>query len=451
MERFGNIRFARAMICGILRQLEMQKIIFAIGLIVALSACAPTPTLIPPATPTAISTPTASPTIQPTNHPTIQPSPTPAQITLRVWHALPYAHHPAFNALVKQFNAAHPDIQIAEAYQGDYATLIKKARADQPDAILAYSDDIAEFAQRGAVIALDDWLDTKEIFPAFVDRYPRADNKMYSVAFARSLQVMYYNADLLKVAGLTKPPTTWDEFAQVCAAIAKIPDTACYALNPNATTFALWLYNRGGEFFSADGKTISLNQKPGLDTLTFLSELFKKKSAILTTRAFQEPSDFAAGKIAFTFDTTNGLSAYDRAIKSASRQIAWGIAPSPRTTREPVVIASGASIAIFKTSPARERAAFIFAQWLIENAEWHRATGTFPARASARGALAEYIKSNPQYGAAFDLLRFARTEPNLAGWSAMRVPIADAMLAVAMGKAPGDALSDAAKKIETAR
>ncbi|MBI5650228.1 MAG: extracellular solute-binding protein [Chloroflexi bacterium] len=426
-------------------QIRILFLIFLIG------ACAPMPTPTPPATPTATRAPTAPPTIALSNHPTIAPSPTPipAPIILRFWHALPYAHHPAFNARVKHFNATHPDIQIAEAYQGDYAALIKKARDDQPDAILAYADDIAEFAQRGAVIALDDWLtDAKDIFPAFIDRDPHANNKIYSVAFARSLQVMYYNADLLKWGGFSKPPTTWDEFAQVCAAIAKIPDTTCYALNPNATTFALWLYNRGGEFFSADGKTILLNQKPGLDTLTFLSELFKKKSALLTTRAFQEPSDFAAGKIAFTFDTTNGLPLYDRAIKSASKPIAWGIAPSPRTTREPVVIASGPSIAIFKTSPDRERAAFVFAQWLIENAEWQSATGTLPARASMRGALAEYIKTNPQYGAAFDLLRFARTEPNIAGWGAMRVPIADAMLAVANGKVPADALNDAAKKIE---
>jgi len=94
-----------------------------------------------------------------------------------------------------------------------------------------------------------------------------------------------------------------------------------------------WVWNRGGEVTSADGKTIALASKPGADALIFLSDLFKKKQATLVSKAFQEPTDFARGKIAFTFDATSGLGAYDRAIKNASQPFAWGIAPSPRTTR----------------------------------------------------------------------------------------------------------------------
>ena len=431
----------------------------------ALAACAPTPTptIAPPtALPTPV--PTNDPTIQRSNYPTIAlTTPTPSKIVLRFWHAQPYAHHAALNALVAKFNATHPDIQALEAHQGSYADLAKNTRdaitaSNPPDLILAYQDDLANLIRQDAMIALAALMqdpktgfsadDLKDIFPAFIDRYPDFGNQVYSIAFTRGLQVMYFNLDLVKQAGLSKPPETWDDFSRVCAAIAKNPDTLCYTLNPNATTFAAWVYNRDGELMSADGKTIAFNQKAGLDALNFLSDLFKKKQANLATRAFQDQLDFAAGKVAFTFDTTNGLAVYDQAIKRAAKPFAWGIAPMPRTTRDPVFVSYGPSIAISKTTPTRQRAAFVFAKWLVENApsaEWSKATGYFPARASAKNALADYFKVNPLYAGAFDWLKFSRGEPNSAAWSPMRGFIADALIAVANGKLPADALNEASK------
>ncbi|CAG0946520.1 sn-glycerol-3-phosphate-binding periplasmic protein UgpB [Anaerolineae bacterium] len=437
----------------------------AIAFFCALAACAPTPTptIAPPtALPTPV--PTNDPTIQRSNYPTIAlTTPTPSKIVLRFWHAQPYAHHAALNALVAKFNATHADIQVFEAHQGSDADLAKNTRgaitaSNPPDLILAYQDDLANLIRQDALIALDALMqdpktgfsadDLKDIFPAFIDHYPDFGNQVYSIAFTRSLQVMYFNLDLVKPAGSSKPPETWDDFSKACAADAKIPDTVCYTLNPNATTFAAWVYNRGGEMIGADGKTIAFNQKAGLDALNFLSDLFKKKHANLTTRAFQDQLDFAAGKVAFTFDTTNGLAVYDKAIKRAAKPFAWGIAPMPRTTRDPVFVSYGPSIAITKTTPERQRAAFVFAKWLMDaapNAEWSKATGYFPARASAKSALADYINSNPLYGGAFDWLKFSRGEPNIAAWSPMRVLIADALIAVANGKPAADALNEAAK------
>ncbi|MBI5302146.1 MAG: extracellular solute-binding protein [Chloroflexi bacterium] len=442
-----------------------MKILFALVLIFALTACAPTPTrpahtpsIQPSNAPTADAQPPNAPTAyaQLPNYSTIQPTPTPSQVTLQLWHAQPYAHHATLAALVAQFNGAHPDLRVVEAYQGDSTDLIQKTRNaintnNPPDILLAYPDDLAGLIRQNTFASLDDVLsarDAQDIFPAFVDRYPQFGNSIFSIAFARHLHVLYYNADLLKLAGALRPPETWDEFARVCDALAKIPDALCYVMNPSAATFTTWLTNRGGDIASADGKTLTFASKPGVEALNLLGDLFKKKQAALAAKAFQEPTDFALGKIAFTFDTTSGLVLYDRAIKNTAKPFAWGIAPSPRATRDPVILASGTSLAILQTTPARERAARAFVAWMLESASnvaWAKATGAFPARASAQTALADYAKANLQYGVALGWLKFARAEPNLDAWATIRVNLADAMLAVANGKAASDALNDAAK------
>jgi len=338
-------------------------------------------------------------------------------------------------------------------HHGDPVALTQKTRdafsaGAPPNLIFAYPDDLAKLVQQNMLVPLAD-LPANDIFPAFIDRYPLAGNQAYGIAPARALHVMYYNADLLKLIGAPRPPETWDEFARICDALAKIPDTTCYAMTPSAATLTTWVWNRGGEVTSADGKTSTLAQKPGADTLNLLSDLFKKKQATLASKPFQEPTDFALGKIAFTFDTTSGLDVYDRAIKSASKPFAWGIAPSPRTTREPVILAFGPALAIVKTDAAHERAARVFVNWMLDRAassEWAKTTGMLPARSSAQPMLTEYARTNTQYGVALGWLKYARAEPNLAAWSVLRVHLADAMLAVAIGKPANDVLNDTVKK-----
>ncbi len=330
----------------------------------------------------------------------------------------------------------------------------------RPDIVMNYASDVAALARAGLIAPLDEYMqdnedgftaaDMQDIFPAYIDRYPQFQNRIYSIGFMRSMEVMYYNADLLRAAGFTKPPETWDEFAQVCAAVAKPPDVYCYEMKADAADFASWVYSRGGDMVSADGGTVAFDQKPGLDALGFLNDLFRKRSAIIAGRAFQEPGDFAAGKVAFTFDTTLGLGFYDRAVKGTSKPIGWGIAPMPRTLVKPVVNMSGPSLAVLKGTAEKQRAAFVFAKWLMDqepNAQWVRATGYFPARASTRARLADYIAANPAFASAYEWLPYGRSEPSIAGWNPVRGLLADAMVAVARGKAmPEEALKDAARK-----
>ncbi|MDE3088067.1 MAG: ABC transporter substrate-binding protein [Chloroflexota bacterium] len=419
-------------------------------LAVIIAACAPAPTPVPTAAP-----PTAAP----------------KQVEIQFWTAQSQTQDAALKKLADSFKQKYPNITVVVTYQGGYPDLFKKVTAAiaagaPPDVAIAYPNQVAAYIKSDAVIALDDMMkdpkigftdaDLKDIFPSFIDKYPQYSNKVYSLAFMRSMQLMAYNGDMLKSAGFDKAPETYDDFMKVCAALSK-PDLPCYELpgSGDASGFASWVFSRGGDLLSPDFKTVLFDQKPGLDSMNFLNDLFVKKYAIIQAKAYQDQTDIAINKVVFGFTSSAGLPYYASAIKDAGKVQNWGIAPYPRTIKDPVVNVYGPSTTIFKTTPEKQQAAFLWIKYLMDkdpNAEWAKVAGYFPALASTKDALADYIKSNPMYGQAYGWLQYGRAEPQFtAAWEPIRNAIGDAMVAVANGKAtPEQALKDAVKKANDA-
>ena len=415
------------------------------------------------------SAPAATATIAPTA--TSEPTITPAANAIQVqfWHGQSGFQGQLLNSLVNQFNSTHPDIFVTATYQGNYSDLYKKVTASiaggaPPDLAIAYQNDVSNYIANDAVIPLDALMkdpqlgftadDMKDIYPSFIDHYSQQNNQVYSLAFMRSMEVMYYNADMLKAAGFTQPPATWDDFMKICAAVSKAPDAYCYEMNTDASRFAAWVWSRGGSMLSPDNKTVAFNGQPGLDSLTFLDQLFKNKYATVIAKPFQDQTDFSLGKIAFAFGSSAGLPYYKQAIDQAGKVQNWGIAPGPHTTPNPVVDAYGPSVTVFKTTTDKERAAFTFLKWMMgtdANATWVKATYYFPARQSTKASLTDFIQANPLYGQAYDWLQYGKQEPTVAAWNPIRGFIADALTAIANSTAsPQDALKTAADKSNAA-
>ena len=449
-----------------MKKFLVLALVLALALVFA--ACAPAPTPAPTAAP-----PTAAPA-QPTTapaKPTTAPTAAPAKaVELQFWTAQSGPQDAALKKLAAQFQQQYPNITVTPTFQGNYSDLYKKVTAaiaagSPPDLAIAYQNDVANYIKSGAVIPLDDLMndpkigftadDMKDIFPSFIDKYPEFGNKVYSLAFMRSMQVMYYNADMLNSIGMTQLPATWDDLLKACAALVK-GDVVCYEMpgGGDASTFASWVFSRGGDMISADGKTVAFDKQPGIDTMTSLGDMFTKKYAIVQAKAYQDQTDFSLGKVVFTFGSTAGLPYYATAIKQAGKVQNWGIAPGPHTTANPVVDIYGPSVTIFKTTTAKQQAAFLFLKFLMSkdaNAQWVQATSYFPARASTKDALTDFIKANPLYGNAYGWLQYGRGEPTQAAWNPIRNFIGDAMVAVANGKAtPADALKQAAQKANAA-
>jgi len=439
-----------------------------------LAACGSSATPAPPPT-AAPAQPTTAP--QPTKASTKAPSTDaiskidPSGQTILFWHVSTKIHKATLDKMVEEFNKTNKwGITVKAEYGGYYPDIRKKILAaiqadSPPDLAISYQNMVAEYASADAVVDLTPYINSKkyglskadlnDYFANFFagDRYPEFNNAMFSFPPNRSMEVMYYNVSLLKDLGFDKPPATWDEFYNICKVAKEQKNMPCYAISPSASTFSAWVWTRGGNIISKDGTKITFNGKEGLAAMEFLKKLVDEGLAYQISEQYGDQTDFANQKVLFTFGSTAGLPYYAKAIKGDSGKFAfdWSIAPFPHDTPEPVVDIYGPSVTVFKTTPERQLASWLFIKWFTEKkqtATWAMDSNYFPVRRSAAESkeMQDYFAKNPLYKKAFGFLRYGRTEPTIAGWQGVRDALGNAIVAVITGeKSPQDALNDAAK------
>jgi len=232
---------------------------------------------------------------------TSHPDPSGAQITL--WHAFTKVEEQTLLVLISEFNSQNEwGITVKPEYGGHYRDLHKKTLAavafgSPPEMTFTYHSRVAEYAQADVIQPLDDYIANEEYglteeeledyFPAFLagDRYPAFDGELLSLSPSLGMEVMYYNVDMLNELGYENPPATWDEFKAMCMEVTGdtdgdgINDTFGYAVSPSGSTFAGWVWNRGGELLSKDGQSVMF-QEQGLEALTLLKDLMRRLSPL---------------------------------------------------------------------------------------------------------------------------------------------------------------------------
>ena len=470
--------------------------------LVALAACAPAPTPVPTAAPptaapvatkapAATAAPTSAPaaTTAPTSAPAATtaatapaatkapvPTATPPQpgvtaaanaLKIQFWHVFGTTQAVALQKIVDKFNAANPQYFIVPTNQGSYTPIHQKMVAaitanSLPDLIWGYPGDIADYYNAGVIIPFDSYIgDPKDGLSAAqlaeINQpvmFAKYDGKIISVSAAGSEQVLFYNADMLKAAGFDKAPATWDEFDKVCAAVSKPPDVYCYAFNSSASTFAEWVWSRGGDYASADEKTAAFAGPAGVETLKWLKNQADKKWAYQPSGSFGDQTDFGNGKVAFTFSSTAGLPFYSDAVSGSKNPFKWAIAPVPAGPNgKQVVDFFNPSMGIVKSTAEKQKAAWLFVKYMLgkeAGTQWALATTYFPAakstldslaamdEATAKAANPNFAKVLTQYKDAIKFQSLARIEPASPAWQGARTLVQDMMTAVFSGKSGAD-------------
>jgi multiple sugar transport system substrate-binding protein len=325
---------------------------------------------------------------------------------------------------------------------------------------VGYESMVADYMDANAVVSLDDYVkstkygltkaETDDFVPAFweANKYPQFKNQMLSFPFTKSMLAMYYNADMLKAAGIAKVPETWDDFQAACDALQK-NNIKCLAISVDASTIDGWIFSRGGTLLSDDEKSVKFNAAPAYDSLTLIQTLVKKGEAYQISKANADEADFGAKRVAFAFATTSGLSYWDKAVAG---QFNWGVAVLPHATDvQPVTVQYGGDITIFKSTPEKQLAAWLFVKYFTSKdvtAKWAAASNYTPVRTSAfdTAPIQQRIQALPQYGTAIKtILPYAKPEPYVKGWQPTRTFLEDGLVAVINGtKEPKAAIDDAA-------
>ena len=122
--------------------------------------------------------------------------------------------------MVNKFNATHPKIHVTESNipsaTGDAKLLSEIAAGDPPDVFTEWNPVLGEYAADGTIQSMAPYLTgtysgvEKWLYPIALQG-GEYNGTMYALPMGMNSWALYYNKSMLKAAGISSPPTTWEQ------------------------------------------------------------------------------------------------------------------------------------------------------------------------------------------------------------------------------------------------
>jgi multiple sugar transport system substrate-binding protein len=431
----------------IIRALRYRLPVLFVALL--FSACN-TATPVPSSTPTI---PGASATTDPT--PTIPITPTPVidvtpsamnGINLLVWDAFSGQTDDVFREQVAQFNAGNEwGITVIPTDFGDYTTLfdtvnISIDNGNSPDLVVTLPEQVLAWDASALVVDLTSYIEDpvwglgsdwkNDFFPLFWNQ-DNVAGKQLGLPAQRSARFLFYNKTWAHELGFDSPPETADEFRQqACAANASFlldkdltnDGKGGYVVDSQWQTIYSWLLAFGGTV--TEGTQYHFLTDENLTAMEFLKGLNTDFCAWPSETPFDS---FAARSALFISSDLAEVAIVQDAISRLNNHDEWTLLPFPGPSGS-TLVTYGTSYSLFKSTPERQLAAWLFTRWLVspENqVQWVEETGLFPLLHSVMDTVIQSGTASPQWVAAVEALSQAQDVPQLASWRKVRYVLED--------------------------
>ena len=219
----------------------------------------------------------------------------------------------------------------------------------------------------------DPQLDMKDFFPVWLASFT-VDGKLYGLPFDSYAGLLYYNKAMLKDAGFTEPPKTWDELRNTYLPklTDKGKDVYGYALQSargetqTADGFARFLWPWGGRFLDIASKKILVDDQKSVDGMNFRQSLLPNMpGGIVSDDHTQVVQLMSQKRVAMITE----WSAFYPTLSTSPVAADLGIAPEP--TGPDGASAAFGGFAYFvsaQVSHAKQDASWLFIQWLTSKA-----------------------------------------------------------------------------------
>lgn len=307
-------------------------------------------------------------------------------VHLTVWTGFSGPDRPAYEALISQFNASHPDVQVSMDVQ-PWDTIGQKlpaawATGQGPDLATPSFDPgvIYDYIKTNSVLALDGKIDASA-FPQSVTKAFTVDGKMYAAPANLASVVLYYNKAMFAAAGITDAPKTQDDF------VADVQKLTLGGANPTQygisladhSTIQMWpilQWADGGDIVGTDG-CATINSAASVSALTTWANLVANQHVSPVGQTGSDADTlFSAKKAAMEL---NGPWAADGFRKAG---IDLGIAPVPVGSAGPVTLASTAPLMVAKSGKHQAQALEFLNYWISKDAQaaFSKASGFPPSR-----------------------------------------------------------------------
>ncbi|WP_457629630.1 ABC transporter substrate-binding protein [Oceanithermus sp.] len=378
-----------------------------------------------------------------------------AQVVAELWHGFRGgAPRAALENLAVEFNKMHEgEGCLRPINQGGYRDLSTKIKAafaagTLPAMAQAFENNIALYLEADALLPLDGKLEyLDQLNPLFVNAV-KFDGHLYGLPFNKSVQILYFNRDLLNKHGV-EVPRTLDDFIAAAKKISAAEGEPVYWFRPDTSTYAYWFFNMGGSYVH-EGKLV-VNSPEAVKALETLVQGVQDGWAKPITSGYIN-QNFGKGAYGFSTDSSAGYSYYLKAAK-----FDLGIATLPGNGEHPGYgLVQGTNLIVFKdVDPAQQELALAFLNFVSSpkaQALFAAATGYVPVNLKAvdEPELQDYLLDNPDFQVVIDQGNYAVFEPAIAEWEQIRFDIlGQAIKEAVLGKAtPKEALDKAQKQVE---
>lgn len=325
-------------------------------------------------------------------------------VTIQFWHSMSSGHQPHLEALVDEFMAEYPNINVELTYQGSYGDTEDKVNAsvvagNPPTMVQLYENVITPLVEVLYPIGPHmTQLEKDDILDGLVENNT-FNGVLVSVPWNKSIMVLYYRSDLISA-----PPTTWAEFAAMSADLTVdldadgVIDRYGTGLRPyNPEMYLNYVVQNGGSILNDDWTAVTIGETEGLEAMQYAESL--------VPYSFISPgylSDaLGAGQVAMFVDTSAGYYYNNKA--AVDNGYTMGVSRVPAGPVNAKSAIQGTNLVVFDMgqTQAQKDAAVLLAKFLIRadnTVYWSTRGGYLPVVKSAYSSQAwlDYVAEHPE-------------------------------------------------------
>ena len=267
-------------------------------------------------------------------------------VTITYWQYYFESKAKTMDGLIKQFESRNPTIHVVQetfpydTYNQKVASAVPAGQG--PDVVNLFYGWVPLYVGSGYLQPLPaDAFPATDIEREFIPmvKAVKFDGKYWALPTAVRTLALFYNKEMFRQAGLTRPPLTWDEFvADAQALTQRDPNGRVtlegFGISPNGQDHQLIrevLFRQWGAApYSGDGRKVTYNTAQGAEALRWYTDLVTKdKVGVIDFfpggNGYRDA--FMAGKAGMIVDGSFAIGA----IRAAAK-FDWGTAVLPRRT-----------------------------------------------------------------------------------------------------------------------
>jgi multiple sugar transport system substrate-binding protein len=375
-------------------------------------------------------------------------------ISLQFWHPWTGEEGNLIAELADEFNLSNEwKIQIHPKYKGSLDELSEQVSSainttgQIPDLVVGYTYQAQNWnTARPIVLDLHSFLEdpvwgmTKEtveaIYPVFRDS-DLVGGKRWGFPALRSGEILFYNVSWAKELGFNSPPSTPQHFLdQACTAtkanlkdVNKVNDgSGGWLITNDFSTVLTWMNAFGSKILKAEKNGYQFNTPEVSNTFEFLRKMYEDKCSWIPESDF--PGDEFANRRGIVLSgSTSDIPYLAKRFTQAGNPDAWTALTFPVNSGNPVIDVYGPAYVIFRSSPPRELAAWLFVKWLSSpenHARLAKAGYTLPLSKNEASVIRSMVGINTTWVTTFDYISLAVPEPSLQSWQQVRWAVSDA-------------------------